>query len=513
MARNAPSSPAGAAPGSATVAEDDSMSRPTFSSLDPRTGAELAEYPVHDADEVGRAVGRAREAARWWGPLGHEGRKKWLLDWKKSIARGAEELAGIISAETGKPREDALLEVMLAVEHLDWAAKNAGKVLRRRKVSSGLVSANQASSVGYEPMGVVGVIGPWNYPVYTPMGSISYALAAGNAVVFKPSELTPGVAVWLADRWQALVPNQPVLQVVTGDGTTGAALVRAGVDKMAFTGSAATAKKVMAACAETLTPIVVEAGGKDPLLVDADADLDAAAGFAVFGALGNAGQTCAGVERVYVVDAVYDEFLNLLRDKVSALPVGKVSGVYGPMTLPGQVDVVREHVQDALDRGGRAVVGGLESIDDGYVRPIVLADVPEDSSAVCEETFGPTVVVNRVRDLDEAVTRANGTTYGLGASIFTKDQKKAMRLAEELRTGVVTIGSVLGFAGVGALPFGGVGDSGFGRIHGADGLREFSRVKSITRQKFRAPLNLLTIERKARDMKIAAAMLKMRHGR
>ncbi|MFZ2176481.1 MAG: aldehyde dehydrogenase family protein [Rhodococcus sp. (in: high G+C Gram-positive bacteria)] len=485
----------------------------TFASLDPRSGTVLAEYPIMGDEEVRAAVDKARVASTWWKGLGFDGRKRWLLEWKKSMARDGSQLAELIAAETGKPYDDALLEVMLAIEHLDWAAKNAGKVLRRRKVSSGLVSANQGSSVGYEPMGVVGVIGPWNYPVYTPMGSVSYALAAGNTVVFKPSELTPGVAVWLADKWQALVPNQPVLQVVTGDGSTGSALVKAGVDKVAFTGSAATGKRVMAACAETLTPLVVEAGGKDAMLVDADANLEDAAGFAVFGAMGNAGQTCAGVERIYVVDSAYDRFVQLFTEKAKALHPGGKDASYGPMTMPSQADVVRSHVQDALDKGGSAVVGGLDSIKDGYVGPIVLTGVPENSSAVCEETFGPTVVINKVASLDEAVEKANGTTFGLGASVFTKDSKKAMQIAERLRTGVVTIGSVLGFAGVAALPFGGVGDSGFGRIHGADGLREFSRVKSITQQKFRAPLNLLTMERKARDMKISAWMLKSRHGR
>ncbi|MGV9870060.1 aldehyde dehydrogenase family protein [Rhodococcus koreensis] len=502
---------AGAQPTAPTGSAESSPK--TFASLDPRDGTVLAEYPIEGEREVRAAVDAARSAAQWWNALGFDGRKQWLLDWKKSMARDGEQLAALVAAETGKPYDDALLEVMLAIEHLDWAAKNAGKVLKRRKVPSGLVSANQASSVGYEPMGVVGVIGPWNYPVYTPIGSISYALAAGNTVVFKPSELTPGVAVWLADKWKALIPNQPVLQVVTGDGSTGSALVSAGVDKIAFTGSAATGKRVMAACAETLTPLVVEAGGKDAMLVDADANLDEAAGFAVFGAMGNAGQTCAGVERIYVVDSVYDEFVRLVAEKSKVLRPGPRDAAYGPMTMAGQSDVIRSHVRDALDKGGSAVVGGLDSIADGYVGPIVLTGVPEDSTAIREETFGPTVVVNKVASLDEAVALANGTAFGLGASIFTKDATKAMQAAGKLRAGVVTIGSVLGFAGVAALPFGGVGDSGFGRIHGADGLREFSRVKSIARQKFAAPLNLLTMQRKSRDMKISAWMLKNRHGR
>ncbi|SDE32442.1 aldehyde dehydrogenase family protein [Rhodococcus tukisamuensis] len=496
------------------VTGDEVGATAVFASRDPRNAAVLAEYRVDGVAEVNRAVERARGAAQWWEGLGFDGRKRWLLSWKSAIAADAQSLAEVIAAETGKPAGDALLEVMLAVEHLDWAARNAGKVLGRRKVPSGLVSANQEATVRYQPLGVVGVIGPWNYPLYTPMGSISYALAAGNAVVFKPSELTPGVAVWIAEKWNSLVPNQPVLQVVTGFGDTGTALVRSGVDKIAFTGSTPTAKKVMATCAETLTPLVAECGGKDAMLVCADADLDQAADFAVFGAFGNAGQTCVGVERIYVADKVFDNFVQKVVAKTRRLrPGGGADASYGPMTMERQTEVVRGQIADALGHGATAALGGPDSIREPYIEPVVLTDVPEDSSATCEETFGPTVVINRMADLDDGVAKANAVGYGLGASIFTRDQRRALDAAERLRSGVVTVNSVLGFAAVPALPFGGVGESGFGRIHGADGLREFSRAKSVTRQKYRAPMNLLTMERKARDMKIAAWLLKTRHGR
>ena len=242
--------------------------------------------------------------------------------------------------------------------------------------------ANLAASVEYQPYGVVGVIGPWNYPVFTPMGSIVYALAAGNAVVFKPSEFTPAVGAWLVDSFAAsAVPEQPVLQLVTGAGETGAALCRSGVDKIAFTGSTATAKKIMATCAETLTPVLLECGGKDALIVAADADVDAAATAALWGGMANAGQTCIGIERVYAVDAVYDEFVAALTAKAGTLrPRHRDS--YGPATMPAQLDVIRRHVDDALARGGRAVVGGAGSVRPPYAHPTVLVDVPEDSAAV-----------------------------------------------------------------------------------------------------------------------------------
>ena len=481
---------------------------PTFASLDPRDGTVLAEYPIAGREEVALAVERARAAARWWAGQGPRGRREWLLEYKRAISARAPELASLISAETGKPDEDATLEIMLAVSHLEWAAKNADRVLRRRPVSAGLLMGNQAAYVEYQPYGVVGAIGPWNYPVFTPMGTLSYAMAAGNAVVFKPSELTPGVGVWLAEVWDSLGASQPLIQTITGDGSTGNALCKAGVDKLAFTGSAATGRKVMAACAETLTPVVIEGGGKDALLIDRDADLDAAAEQAVFGAMGNAGQTCAGVERIYVHRDVHEAFVHKFTARVRALtPGNSTSSSYGPMTLPAQVDIIRRHVKDAIARGGKAVLGGEESVGERVVEPVVLVDVPEDSTAVTEETFGPTVVINPVADLEEAMERANAGSYGLGGSIFTGNKKRGLALAGTLDVGMVSVNSFLAFAGIPALPFGGSGDSGFGRIHGADGLREFARPKAITAQRFPSPLNLMTMTRKPRDIKIVKWML------
>jgi acyl-CoA reductase-like NAD-dependent aldehyde dehydrogenase len=491
-----------------------STTTPVLTTHEPASGRDVAEYPVAGEAEVRAAVARARDAAAWWGAIPPAERRDHLLAWKRVLARRAEELAGVIRGETGKPAGDAGLEVMIAVEHLDWAARHADRVLRRRRVRSGMVAANQRATVEYQPFGVVGVIGPWNYPLYTPLGSISYALAAGNAVVFKPSEYAPGVGRWLADRWAELLPDRPVLQAVYGRGETGAALCRSGVDKLAFTGSTATAKRVMAACAETLTPVVIEAGGKDALIVAGDADIGAAATAAVFGGLGNAGQTCTGVERVYVVESVAERFVRAVREGAQAVrPGAGPDAHYGPMTMPGQAEVIARHIDDALRRGGRAVVGGRESVRPPFVEPVVLADVPEDSTAVTEETFGPTLVVNRVPDVDEAVRRANASTMGLAASVFSGDRAAALEVARRLRAGAVSVNSVLGFAAIPSLPFGGVGDSGFGRIHGADGLREFSRPKSVTVQRFRPPVDLVRFDRDPRKVELAWRAFRWRHAR
>ncbi len=483
-----------------------------FASMDPRTGEVVGYHQVDGEEAVLAAVVRAREAAAWWGGLGFTERKRRLLCWRSRLTRRIDELAGLITAETGKPLDDARLEWVLVVAHLDWAARNAERVLRRRRVGSGLLMAQEASTLAYQPYGVIGVIGPWNYPAHTPMGSIGYALAAGNAVVLKPSELTPGVGRALAESLAEVVPEHPLLQVVTGFGETGAALCRAGVDKLAFTGSTATARKVMATCAQTLTPVLIECGGKDALLVDADADLDAAADAAVWGGMTNAGQTCVGVERVYVVDSVAAEFTERVVTQTRRLRPGAEPGAdLGPITRPEQVDVIRGHLTDALARGGTALVGGPESVRPPYVEPVVLTDVPEDSIAVTEETFGPTLTVHRVPNLDDAVARVNAGRYGLGAAVFSA--RRGKEIAARLRCGMVAVNSAVSYAAVPSLPFGGVGDSGFGRIHGADGLREVTRAKAVTRRLFRPAVQVLTFARPAWAMRVLLRIVRMRYGR
>lgn len=486
--------------------------RPTFESLDPATGRVVGTHPVHDAAAVAAAVERARRASVQWADLGFDGRAPLLGTWRALLVKRADELAQVVHDETGKPHGDAMLEIVLAVDHLAWAAKHAPKVLKRRKVSSGLLMSNHAATLEYLPLGVVGVIGPWNYPVFTPMGSIAYALAAGNAVVFKPSEHTPGVGEWLAQSAAEAMGVPGLVEVVTGYGETGAALVGAGVDKIAFTGSTATAKKIMAAAAATLTPVLMECGGKDALLVDADADLDAAADAATWGGMSNAGQTCVGVERVFVHESVYDRFVDKVVAKASKVTAGgDADSDIGPITMPSQLDVIRRHIGDALDRGGRALVGGRDAVDDRYARPTVLVDVPDDSVANTEETFGPTLTIAKVASMDEAVERANATRYGLGATVFSKTQ--GPELARRLRSGMTAVNSVISFAGIPSLPFGGVGDSGFGRIHGADGLREFARPKAVARQRYAAPLTLTTFERSPKVDKAVGRVLKLLHGR
>ncbi|MGH3646767.1 MAG: aldehyde dehydrogenase family protein [Micromonosporaceae bacterium] len=481
-------------------------------STNPVTGEEVARFPVTTPEAVRATVERARTAAVWWQQLDFAGRRRRLLAWNAIIAKRLPELAQLMHSETGKPVADGALEIANAVEHLAWAARHARRVLGPRRVRGTLLTPEYGGYLEYQPYGVVGVIGPWNYPVFTPMGSIAYALAAGNAIVFKPSEYSPAVGQWLADTFAEVVPDAPVFQMIHGLGDVGASLTAQGLGKVAFTGSTATGKKVMAACAETLTPVVIEAGGKDVMIVDDDADLDAAADAAIWGGMANAGQTCVGIERVYAVDAVYDALLARLVDRAGRLRVGaEPDADIGPITMPSQIEIIRRHIDDAVARGGTAVVGGPDAVRPPYVHPTILVDVPEDSAAVQEETFGPTLTVARVPDAEEAVRRANGTRYGLGASIFGR--RRVLALARRVRSGMASINAPLAFAALPALPFGGVGDSGFGRIHGDDGLREFARAKGIARRRMPSAIPLLTFDRTERANEIVKRAIRFMHGR
>ncbi|HKE16399.1 MAG TPA: aldehyde dehydrogenase family protein [Kofleriaceae bacterium] len=459
-------------------------------SLSPATGEILGTVPIAGPDEVTAAVARARSAAARWAELTAAGRRAELAAWRRALAARADDLADLIHRENGKPRTDAIFEVMMALSHLHHAGERAEKALRPHRVPSGLM-ANFRCSVSYHPLGVVGVIGPWNYPIFTPMGSIAYALAAGNAVVFKPSEYTPLVGQLMGEIARQAFTVADVFQVLTGDGRTGAALARAELDKVAFTGSASTGKRVMAAAAERLTPVLMELGGKDPMVVADDADLDKAAEAAVWGAMSNAGQACVSIERCYVVDAVYQPFVDKVLAEARQVRWGADDDAHiGAITMPRQVDVIRDHLEDAVARGARVLLGGPGEIRGHFVPPTVLVDVTPAMKIMSEETFGPILPIQRVATVEDAVVQANATRYGLGSAVFGK--ARVRELADRVRAGMTSINSALAFAAVPSLPFGGVGDSGFGRIHGDEGLREFTRTKATAEERFSLPVALLT---------------------
>ena len=466
----------------------------TFESLNPATGEVVGEFPITSAKEVNEAVARAKVAADKWSQLSFRKRLVILKDWASLLTKEINTAAELIHRETGKPVSDAALEAALAIEHISWAAKYAPKVLGAQNRPSGLLMFNLSAQVQRVPFGVVGVIGPWNYPIFTPMGSIAYALAAGNTVVFKPSEYTPAIGVWLEQTWQRIAPFADIFTVVTGTAETGVALTQSSVGKISFTGSTKTAKKVAATCAELMTPVVLECGGKDPVLVDRDADIKRAAEVTLWHAMSNAGQSCIGAERVYVHKDVADSFTGIIVELANKIKPGYEDGAnYGPATMPSQLKVIKSHIDDAVKRGGEFLVGDKNAVKGGYVQPVILRNVPEESKAMTEETFGPTLVINTVRNMDEAVDLANATAYGLGAAVWSKRNGK--KIASLLQCGMVSINSAFSFAAIGAVPFGGVKDSGYGRIHGAEGLLEFTYPRTVVKTKFNIPLQFTTFAR------------------
>ncbi len=484
----------------------------TFDSHFPVTGEVLASYPINTDAQVNEAVSSARSVAHKWGKLGFDGRRKVLLSWSKLLINRIDECAELISRETGKPISDAKLEATLAIGHLAWAARNAREVMRTQHRRPGLLMANMSATVERSPVGVVGVIGPWNYPIFTPMGSISYALAAGNTVVFKPSEFTPGVGVWLANTFAEVAPSHLIFQVVTGMADTGRALCESGVNKLAFTGSTKTAKVVAATCAKTMTPVVLECGGKDPVIIAADANISKAADFTLWSAMSNAGQTCIGAERVYVHEKVADEFISTIVEMGKKIHPGSPGeGNYGPATMPKQLDVIDSHIRDAIARGGQALLGGIDSVKRPFVEPVIIVNVPEDSLAMQEETFGPTIIINRVADMAQAIELSNASKYGLGASIWSKSQ--GPKIASQLHCGMVAINSTISFAAVASVPFGGVKDSGYGRIHGPEGLLEFTYPRTVVRARFQLPVSFTSFGRNAFSDRLIVGLVKLLHGR
>ncbi len=466
-----------------------SISRDFIESRSPATGEVLGSSPIATEEQVAAAVSRSRGAFERWGELTSSRRQSELTAFRRGLAVRAEEVADLVSKETGKPLVDATSEVLMGLMHLTHAIERGPTALAPRRVSS-IYLPNFRADVSYEPLGIVAVIGPWNYPFYTPMGSIAYALAAGNSVVFKPSELTPLVGQLLAEIAEEHLSVDNLLQVVTGEGTTGAALARSAVDKIAFTGSVSTGRLIMAAASERLTPVLMELGGNDAMLVMEDADLDAAANAAVFGSMHNSGQACVSIERCLVVESAYRPFLEKVKKNVAELRWGgDQNDDIGPLTNPSQVDVIRRHLMDAQTKGANILMGGIEGIRDNFVPPTIVVDVDSDMLLMKEETFGPVLPIMRVQNEEAAIKMANSGEFGLASAVFSAS--RGTEIANRLRAGATSVNSVLPFGALPSLPFGGIGDSGFGRIHGDEGLREFSRTKSTATKRFDTPFDMM----------------------
>ncbi len=457
-----------------------------IASVNPATGEVLRELECASEGAVEAAVARAKSAQSRWAELGLRRRIEVLREFQGKLYAKKSEIAAAITREVGKPLVEALVtEVLVVLDAARFLIDNAWGLLRDEPVPHGnLVTKLKSGWLVREPHGVIGIISPWNYPFSIPATETLAALVAGNAVVLKPSELTPLVAVELASLLHAAGVPEDVFQVVVGEGPAGAALLRSPIDKLVFTGSVATGKRIAAAAAERLLPVVLELGGKDPMLVLDDADVDVASSAAVWGAFVNAGQACLSVERCYVHDGLYESFVKACAEKTKQLRVGNGMDSHsdvGPMIQERQVRIVESHVEDAKARGARVLAGGTRMPELGvnFYAPTVLAGVTQDMRIMREETFGPVLPVMACADDDEAVRLANDSEYGLAASVWTRDRKRGERLARRIHAGTVMVNDVISCFGISEAPHGGVKASGVGRTHGRFGLDEMVRVKYL----------------------------------
>ena len=457
----------------------------------PATGAVLSTIPILGAVELAQLAATAREAQPQWAAIGFEGRARVMRRAQKWILDNAERVLDTVVSETGKTYEDAqLADLGYTSVALGFWAKQAERYLADERVPSwnNPLAVGKKLVLRYEPHGLVGVIGPWNYPIVNAFGDCIPALMAGNTVILKPSEVTPLSSLLMAEMLRECGLPDGVFAVATGDGSTGAALI-AQVDCVMFTGSTRTGTAVMKAAAERLVPCYLELGGKDPMLVCADADVDRAANAASFYSMNNAGQVCISVERCYVEQPVYDEFVAKVTATVRGLRLGAStepgSVDVGAVIFPPQLDIVEAHVQDAVDKGAKVLTGGHGHADHGrFYEPTVLVDVDHTMKIMREETFGPTLPIMKVASAEEGIRLANDSDYGLQASVWTKDLKRGEQLARRIQAGSVCVNDVQTNYLALNLPMGGWKSSGIGTRHGANGIRKYCKTQSVLVTRF-----------------------------
>lgn len=457
----------------------------------PATLERVGAVPRTRPEDVPEVVARARLAQEEWRRVGPRGRARVLGRAVGVLLDEKDELAATIMAETAKPAVEALTnDVWVSIDAAWWVARNAERILRPERVRfPQLHLKHKRARLEYEPFGVVGIIAAWNYPLSIPFVQTAHALAAGNAVVLKPSELTPLTGEWVARVFERAGVPAGLVAVVQGEADVGVALVHAhGIDKILFTGSARVGAAVAAAAAERVIPVTLELGGKDAMVVFADADIDRAVKGALFGAFGNCGQTCVGVERIFVERPRYEDFVASLAQGARALRLG---ADVGPLISERQRAHVESLVADALERGGRAVTGARRPVvqqPGWFYEPTLLADVPAGARIGREEIFGPAVTVEPFDSESEAVRRANETPFGLGATVWTRDRSRARRVAHRLEAGMVWTNDYGYSFGAAQAPWGGVKGSGYGRVASKHGLYELSRIRYVDADRGRIPV-------------------------
>jgi acyl-CoA reductase-like NAD-dependent aldehyde dehydrogenase len=484
----------------------------------PATGEVIGSVEVQPAEAVSAVVGELRSQQPAWEALGPRARAVWLRRFRDWLLDNESQLVDVLCAETGKPRAEATFEIMVTCDAINYYADRAGKFLAdERPRSHGLLTAGKKLTKVYRPYPVVGVITPWNFPLLIPGIDAVPALLAGAAVVIKPSEETPLSCRELVRGWTQ-IGAPAVLACVTGLGATGAAVVNT-VDMVQFTGSTKTGRAIAARAGERLIPCGVELGGKDAAIVLADADLARAANGIGWGALLNSGQACISVERVYVEAPVYDRFVALLTDKVRSIRQGTDDGSYsadvGTLATATQAELVRRHVEDAVAHGATIAVGGKATGRGGFFEPTILLDVDHSMACMQDETFGPTIPVMKVADVEEAIRLANDSQYGLSATVWTNDVDRGVEIARRLEVGGVNINDAYTNLFCFPLPHGGWKNSGLGsRLGGPQGIRKYCRQQAITAPRIPTMTNeVLWYPYSARRSRTVAALLRLLVGR
>ncbi len=468
---------------STDTATNGSHGQPILKSWEPASGALLGEVPIASRDDVAKTIARARKAQAAWGVLPVEERCARLLRFRDALVARADEIVDVVSRECGKPRADALgHELVVAVDQLTYYCKNAPRILASRELSLHLLK-HKKSVLHYVPRGVIGVISPWNFPFLIPMNDVFAALVTGSAVVVKPSEVTPLSLQKAKEVFDATGLPEDLFGVVHGRGDVGQALIEGGIQKLVFTGGVETGKRVAAACGANLVPCVMELGGKAPLIACADCDVERVANAVVYGGFVNAGQACIAVERVYAHESIHDKLVSRVQELTQKLRQGDPAGGevdVGALTFAKQIEIAEKHVEDALKKGARLLAGGKRRPGAGqFFEPTILAGCDHSMTVMRDEIFGPIVPIQKVSSEDEAIRLANDSHLGLNAYVFTNDRERGRRLARRIEAGSIVVNDVLANYVAVEAPFGGIKQSGFGRVHGDDALRDMAEIRHV----------------------------------
>lgn len=491
------------------------MQEQVLTFTNPGTGQVFGQTPVATPDQVRQAVQEMRQRFPAWSGKSLRERIRILRKFQALLVDRQDEITAIINQDCGKTRQDSIIELFVTIYHLDEYCRKAPGWLKSEHVSPG-INFFKKCIIEHRPHGVTAVIAPWNYPFMLSLPPMFAALIAGNTVVLKPSEITAATGELIRNLIESLPELAPYVRVVQGDGRTGAALIAADPDYIFVTGSTSTGRKVMQAASERLIPVACELGGKDAMLVLEDADLDAAARWGTWGAYFNAGQACMSVERVYVVEPVYDEFLRLALQYTAEFKTGYSSQresdfIVGPLTDPRQVEIIQNHLDDALAKGARLLTGGRQ--DALFFDPMLVVDVDHSMLLMREESFGPFLPIMKVKDEAEAIRLANDNALGLGASVWGRDVDHALKVAKQIEAASVIINDSIAQFGMPMMPFGGVKASGFGRTHGREGLIQFTRPYSYVTGNPPLEWDIATILRKPGNYHTAAALTGLLFGR